>query len=273
MSMPIRLIIGFLPGIETKDARAFAQGYIERHMQAIDVASWYVQRYKDGTLYEIHEGGEGRAYLPSILKLLESTPKVLIPISGRMVSVEKGADDQISSLLMPESFVGEATEGVKPGPRMHPALGDARGWIFTGGTFFAIGLLFFLLGTAIHLGARYVYELGVSQAEVGDVGKILAMAKGEYPSQAARDVMPLSDTPVAQWPKLINSTDPRVVKALRYEKDTWRLEYEESEALPEVPNDAGEQVPDAEVSAAPVPQPPAVRRGPGRPPEATGGAQ
>lgn len=243
MSMPIRLIIGFLPGIEVKDARAFAQGYIERHMQAMDVAGWYVQRYKDGALYEIHEGGDGRAFLPSILKQLETDAKIYIPISGRIVTVEKDADGQISSLLMPEDFVCDPTLGLKGGPRLHPALGDARGWLFTGATFFVIGLVLFLMGSALQFGARYVYEMGISQSDVGAVGKVLALAKGEYPSQASREVIKLSDAPVAQWSKLINSTDSRYVKALRYEKGAWRLEYDEpvkpTAGLPEPPAAAG----------------------------------
>jgi len=264
VSLPIRLIIGYLPSIEPKDAQAFAQGYIERHMQAIDVAGWYVQRHQNGSLYEIHEGGAGRALLPSILKLLESEPKVLIPISGRMVVVEKDADGQISSLLMPEDFVSEPTAGVKPGPRLRPALGDARGWLFSGGAFFVIGLLIFLLGTAVHWGARYVYDLGVSRADAGDIGNLLAIAKGDYPSRASEQVMALKDTPVAQWPKLVNSADPRVVKALRYEKGMWRLDYEGSDEVP--PPAEGEALPAGESGKSATPaRRPAPRRPAGAP--------
>lgn len=58
-----------------KDVLAYARGLIDKHFVAKEESFYTVRPYGDYYYYEIHEGGNGKAYLPSIMKALELMEK------------------------------------------------------------------------------------------------------------------------------------------------------------------------------------------------------
>lgn len=61
-----------------KDVVAYARGLIDKHFVAKEESFYIVKTYGDFYYYEIHEGGEGKAYLPSIIKMAESIERNVI---------------------------------------------------------------------------------------------------------------------------------------------------------------------------------------------------
>lgn len=61
-----------------KDVVAYARGLIDKHFVAKEESFYIVKAYGDFYYYEIHEGGEGKAYLPSIMKMTKSIDENVI---------------------------------------------------------------------------------------------------------------------------------------------------------------------------------------------------
>lgn len=77
-----------------KDVVAYARGLIDKHFVAKEESFYTVRTYGDFYYYEIHEGGEGKAYLPSVMKAVESIEKKRSKLSQELlVSDDKKKDD------------------------------------------------------------------------------------------------------------------------------------------------------------------------------------
>lgn len=119
-TLPLAVHIGFLEGIQKRDAIARVRGLIRRDVAATDVAYWYILRTGGGYAYEIQEGGPGRAYLPALVKQLASEPdfKVAVQVAGRRVQLGGHAGKPYAVALQDEAHVGEAIGQLAVGPRM-----------------------------------------------------------------------------------------------------------------------------------------------------------
>ena len=87
---PLLLIFGSLDAGSRKDVLAYARGLAESQVVAKDACFVDASRVDGRWLFEVHEGGPGRALVPWIADALSADPasKVLVPLSGeRVVSV------------------------------------------------------------------------------------------------------------------------------------------------------------------------------------------
>jgi len=195
-SIPIRVVIGFLEDVQARDAEAYATGFIARHFEAHDRCYWVTKKLGNGYLYEIHEGGDGYAFLPDIIKALETTNSVYIPTSSRYVKIER-RDGKIVSLLMPEGHDAEITAGIKCTEKMTPYVGYAKHWLF-------IGLAIFVLG--------------VATAGVG--GFVNNMTLITQVNPANQKQVTLKELPTEQW-KSLHVPQGKYMAALRFENGRW----------------------------------------------------
>lgn len=185
---PIKVMIGTCPGGK-KDTEAMARTQIDRYFDLPSHSWMYVRKArKGGYFYEVHEGGAGRPYLPSVLAFLkkdelmedddadidetdESYQSVIIkPLSERAVEVIMKANGNISTLSLPEkdSESLATTEGLVPakGKKMKPYATTGSEWITIGVASMSLGLLMMSVAGALNKTADLVvngyYEMASS---------------------------------------------------------------------------------------------------------------
>jgi len=83
---PNTVLFGYLEGVAQRDADAYARGFARRVLTTAERVWYQTESFYTGYLYEIHEGGAGRSFLPDLITALETEPEgtVLVP-SGRRV--------------------------------------------------------------------------------------------------------------------------------------------------------------------------------------------
>ena len=83
---PNTVLFGYLEGVDRKDAEAYARGFARRTLATAERVWYQTESIYTGFLYEIHDGGGGRSFLPELITALETEPAgtVLVP-SGRRV--------------------------------------------------------------------------------------------------------------------------------------------------------------------------------------------
>jgi len=204
---PIRIVIGFLEGVSEKDASAYAKGFIERHFESLEKSYWYVQKHKDGWIYEVHEGGEAKAYLPAIMQALESHKAVYIPVSNRYLKAEY-RDGKLISLLLPEDTKAVTTEGISASAKMTPFKGYGKSWLYAGLSAFALGLITLVAGSFVHY-----FTLLPERTD-----------KGIEPVNIQR-------LPIGQW-NTLKVPEGKYIAALRFKDGRWNFQFEE---VPEAP--------------------------------------
>lgn len=218
---PLRFMVGYLPGIERRDAKAFAQGFIERHFDALDTSGWYIMKHGDGWLYEVQEGGCGLAYLPSILAALkENEDRVYVKTTTRYVRIDQQGDEVVS-LILPEDVLKDPTPNIAGGPPLHPARGDGKGWVQSGLTLFGSGLIALAVAAVSHFGTGAMFKSGMVVEDAGSIGKLISLLDREVPMNPAHLKTPdLNTLPIAQRDKLTPESG-RYIEALKYQDRRW----------------------------------------------------
>lgn len=236
MTQPIRIMIGYLPNVSKKDAIEYARGWVARYFDAIDQSYVHVQPYLDGFAFEIHEGGLGKAYLPSVLKLISEGEKVNIPTATRMTQITV-AESGLVTLMLPEDVDVEPTPGVSTGPSMRPYQGDARAWLVAGGGVFVIGMLVLALGAAVWNASQSFYQLGMGSLSGTDAINTTIKLTREPNAPKTSPLARLQQLPVAQWQKITETvTDGQYVTALRFKNNVWRFDQAER-VIEQAPSD------------------------------------
>lgn len=64
---PLLLVMGYLENVTRKDADSYVRGLISRICNDPDNSGYYLIRHKNGVAFEIQEGGQQRALLPTLL--------------------------------------------------------------------------------------------------------------------------------------------------------------------------------------------------------------
>lgn len=145
---PIKVLVGYLSEVTEKDAKTFAMSVAERHNTSLDISWWFVMPFDNGYLYEVHEGGSGKAFMPSVVKYfqtaLPASPdepiRAYIPSATRTVQVDKEIEG-LSAMLLPESATEEASDFVAPSASMHAAIPERKGVLIVGGVFLFAGFV------------------------------------------------------------------------------------------------------------------------------------
>lgn len=205
--LPIRILMGFLPSVTAGDAAEFALGVAEKNFDQPGIAFFDAFAYKDGYVYEVHEGGEGKAYAPAVIRHFKALPEfaageshaVVIPTATRSVRIERTRAG-LQTVLLPESSTQAPSEGLAPTVKMRPAISKRTGVLIGGAVLFVSGFF----GLLFSLIARIpVYEA---------------------PPAVPVERVDYARLPSAQWQRLLLVPPERYVKALRYENGAWRIE-------------------------------------------------
>ena len=164
---PIRVMIGTCPG-SRNDTEALARSMIQRYFDIPDQSYFYIQKSQTGSYhYEIQEGGDGQAYLPSIIPLLaESEPEIVItPLSKRQVRITmKETGELACSVLSESASTLPETSRVKRKKLMTSVAKTGKELIKFGVMVFCLGLVSITIGGTINKGvelsAQGYYEVG-----------------------------------------------------------------------------------------------------------------
>ncbi|CAM4113147.1 hypothetical protein VRRI112168_14920 [Vreelandella rituensis] len=117
----IKLIVGTCRGSRA-DARAIAKSMIDRYFDAPEICRFYLKVEKGvGVHYEIQQGGEGRAYLPSILQALgEDRDDITLATEERQVKIWRRSNGDLFCLWLAsdDEHPIDVDGLVKSGPRM-----------------------------------------------------------------------------------------------------------------------------------------------------------
>lgn len=87
-----------------KDVVAYARGLIDKHFVAKEESFYIVKAYGDFYYYEIHEGGDGKAYLPSIMRIVDDFEKDCVNDDSQIASIEGGGSDNSMSAKIKKLF-------------------------------------------------------------------------------------------------------------------------------------------------------------------------
>ena len=216
---PIRVFIGYVPDVTEKDARFFAMGVAEKHVESEYISYLGVFRYGTGYAYEIQEGGHGHSYLTRIIKYFNQLPPnlhdaetaVFITTASRMVQVEKTADGGLVCIQLPESYKATETDWLRPEKKLKLLRDQNSGVMMIGGAFLGISLLV-LAGAFL---TRYVPR--------------------EAPTERVwYDTVSLKELPVSQWDSMIQETNNgHYILSLRYDGRQWCRKTEVAETCGE----------------------------------------
>lgn len=205
---PVQVFIGFLSNASKKDAVKYAIGVAETNAINVVNTAYAVFPWNGGWVYEVHEGGPRRAYLPAILRFFDAHGEhakldelvVTISTARRSVKVER-THSGLTAFLMPESFEGEQTPWLEPGPALKPAVPVRLGALAAGGAIFGTGFIAMLAAFLLRP------EPPVVKAQRIDV--------------------PYDQLPISLWPTLLKASSSGYVSALQYSNGKYTFSIAE----------------------------------------------
>ncbi len=219
-SLPYRVVIDFLEGtLRKQDAIAFARGFIEHHFDSLTNSGYYVAPYAGGYIFEAHEGGSHRAYLPGILSALERDPSAsaCVQMARRVLEVKKSTTGIYTAILLPEGTEPQNPNKVFPevGPKLIPFQRSGLTALMVGTSIFGVGLFCLMVSTVVYL---------------IDAAGLLSppLAKVDYAS-----------LPLTQWSTLKSvggQQSASYVKAVRLQNGKWMaVPGQRQDATPDIP--------------------------------------
>lgn len=205
VSLPIRVIIGYLPEVSERDAREYALGMAEKHFEQIGMAYYEVHEYARGYAFEVHEGGDGHGFLPDILEYFDAqgpyrvgeSVKVIIRTATRLIEVQRMRDGLVA-VMLPESSEEQQTDWLTARDKMTQALNRRTAFLVVGASVFVTGFVAMLLAMFV---ARY--------------------QPYDPPPEATVEQISAQSLPLNQWSRLEAITAPNYVRALRYRNGRW----------------------------------------------------
>lgn len=95
------VLYGFLDGVERRDATAYARSFARRTLKHSERCWYAVEPLWTGYLYEIHEGGPGRSFLPELVRELDANPGgiALVPSGQRVYELTVRNGRPVGGLL------------------------------------------------------------------------------------------------------------------------------------------------------------------------------
>jgi len=200
---PLRVLVGWAEGISKNDAVDLAKGFIQRRFEAID-ASWYaIAPFSGGYLWEVHEGGQGKAYMPAVIDALSQDPGGVhwFPSRDRAFQVMMRDGKPFCILLSAsdsKAIIASERAPLLPSGKMVRAVKKGTAMLATGGAMFGTGFSF-LLGSMVFFGLAGT------------------------PGPAVRDIK-FENLPLAQWPKVADTATTEIVTKLEFADGKWSVE-------------------------------------------------
>lgn len=143
---PIQLILGYLPEVTARDAMEYALGMADKHLIQPGLGYVGVFAFSDGFVYELQEGGTGRAFTPAILQYFNShgpwtageAHRVVIQTAARKLEVVRNRAG-LESALLPESSEDAVSE-IEVTDKLTSLVPRREGLFWTGSVVFLTGL-------------------------------------------------------------------------------------------------------------------------------------
>lgn len=110
-SRPKQLVIGFYSSIKKKDLESYIYGRASNGM-SLRNCHFNILKYRDGYVWELHEGGDGKGVISSVISLLESSETVIVNLDDRQMRLSKKHNGNIACYLINEDDRQNETEGV-----------------------------------------------------------------------------------------------------------------------------------------------------------------
>jgi hypothetical protein len=223
---PLRVLIGSTNGTR-QDAESLARTQIERYFDTPD-RSWFfvVQERGVGHHFEVHQGGDGRPYLPTLLNLeLEPEETLIIrPESRTAVEIMLRADQTFQSLVLPErqseGLVTDVRLGRPARKKMRPYATTGAEWIKVGIAAISLGLLTITVAGILHKSFSVALNGYHEIADTLPVSRLIELGGG---SPRALPIHELHQLPVNQW-HMVESMPLQPgerVDRLVYEHGSW----------------------------------------------------
>lgn len=171
-SRPVVALAGWMPGVARQDVIAYVKGVAEEELTAHDACWWAVHKVGDGWAWELHEGGPGRAFIPSALAAFgRGAESVIVPTVTRDLQL-KPKGDGFEDLLLTESDRRDPTEGVGYiGRRCQPLRSRGMGFAALGAVALAAGVSVLAAGVlhreTMHADATRAYGRAVAARDGG----------------------------------------------------------------------------------------------------------
>lgn len=201
--LPVQVLMGYLPEVSERDALEYAMGLSDKYLVQEGISYFAATKYGPGYIYEVHEGGSGKAFGPEIARYFQSVgpfnpqaPEVVyIGTAQRIVEVTRERVG-LSAILLPESTEAVPSEWLRPKKAMRPGVPRRKGMLVA-------GILLLVTGTLAAATTGVYFRLqGYAPAPAQPIERIQV---GNLPSQ--------------QWDVLMRTQH---VKALRYADGAWQ---------------------------------------------------
>lgn len=215
--LPVHLVVGFLPEVSARDAAEYAMGIAEKHFTQPGLTFYYVTEYDNGWAYEVHEGGNGKAFLPGVLNYFDSRGpfeseehvSVVLETSTRKVEVLRQRNGLVG-LVLPESSQKTQPEWLTANKQMPPVINRQRNFFLTGLVIFATGVI-----------------------AMGSTALFFRLQGYLPPVPPKVERVSLQETPRAQWTRIEALAGNAAIRAMRFKSDKWQeIELEGAEPPP-----------------------------------------
>lgn len=207
-SVPIQVLMGYLPEVSERDALEYAMGIADKYVTQVGLAFYAATKFGGGYIYEVHEGGSGKAFGPELVRHFTEAgpyqadaPQVVhIKTAQRMVEVTRERDS-VGVVLLPDDAEVQSPDWLRPRKAMTPGIPRRKGMLYAG-----VGLL--ISGTiAAGLTGAFFRLQGYALAPDQPV---VAVSADVLPSQQWNQVRSVPLEP------------GEYVKALRYKDGKWQ---------------------------------------------------
>jgi len=203
---PLKVLIGYLPDSSERDTYFYMLGVAEKNLDSENIGWAALTKFESGYAYEIHEGGNGRGYLDSLISHFRSLPafsaeethRAYIRTATRTVRVERTAKG-LYSVMLPEADETPQSEWLVANKKLS-ALVEKRTGLFLGGVVLFLSSLVALMG-------GYATRYQPYTASVVNIERVA-----------------VNTLPHSQWNKLMNLPAGDYVMALKYEKNEWLIQ-------------------------------------------------
>jgi len=146
---PIQVIIGWIAESNRKDVIEHARGFAADHIETLASAWISVSPFRDGHIFEVHEGGSGLSYMPDVIEQLTRDPDqvVWVPsgtVLNRVLTIRIAEDHVFSTILTEAESALVRSSGQEPlqrTGRMVRLVPKGTGALATGIALAAVGAL------------------------------------------------------------------------------------------------------------------------------------
>lgn len=188
IGQPIAVIIGRLEDVSKKDAIEYAKVVIEKYLDNPENSFYRVLKHEGSYFYEVHEGGEGKSYLESLIEMAsasEEHKEIIISSAKRHLKVVSDGGF-FTFHVLPSSQRPPATEGIVAKKRMTPNASTGKTMLVTGISSVLMSIGMIASASVIHIMSYNTYETPeriMPQEEMHKAVAIMESFRAENPDR------------------------------------------------------------------------------------------